>query len=215
MNLKLPGLSVFALCFIASAFARSSKQDVLAPSTQILVVTTSDWNAVEGTLQRYERVRSSKGWKRVGSSIPVVVGKTGLAWGAGLASSDGAGVRGFSDPVKKEGDGKAPAGVFRLSTTFGYAAEKQSGWRMPYTSLTSTVECVDDASSKFYNRVVDNQTVKPDWNSSEHMLRPDELYGWGLVVDHNADPVTPGSGSCIFAHLARPGPGDRGLHGYG
>ena len=48
-------------------------------------------------------------------------------------------------------------------------------------------------------------TVTVDWNSSEHMLR-EEVYRWGLVVDHNADPVTPGAGSCIFMHIWR-GPG--------
>ena len=72
---------------------------------------------------------------------------------------------------------------------------------MPYVNLTPTVECVDDASSKFYNRVVDRSTVSPDWNSSEHMLYSNGQYRWGLVVGHNTDPVTPGAGSCIFMHI--------------
>jgi D-alanyl-D-alanine dipeptidase len=72
---------------------------------------------------------------------------------------------------------------------------------MPYLNLTSSVECVDDARSKFYNRVLDRASVSPDWNSSEQMLRPDGLYRWGLVVDHNAEPVTAGAGSCIFLHI--------------
>jgi D-alanyl-D-alanine dipeptidase len=33
------------------------------------------------------------------------------------------------------------------------------------------------------------------------MLRPDGLYRWGLVVDHNAEPVIAGGGSCIFMHI--------------
>jgi D-alanyl-D-alanine dipeptidase len=53
---------------------------------------------------------------------------------------------------------------------------------------------------------VDRTTVSPDWNSSEHMLRSDDLYRWGVVVDHNADPPRPGAGSCIFLHIWR-GPG--------
>jgi D-alanyl-D-alanine dipeptidase len=82
---------------------------------------------------------------------------------------------------------------------------------MPYVSLTPSVECVDDASSKFYNRVLDRATVTPDWNSSEHMLRPDGLYRWGLVADHNTDPSTPGTGSCIFMHIwMGPGQGTTG-----
>src|SRR5260370_18579336 len=38
------------------------------------------------------------------------------------------------------------------------------------------------------------------------MLRPDELYRWAILVDHNATPPTPGGGSCIFLHIWR-GPG--------
>jgi D-alanyl-D-alanine dipeptidase len=130
-----------------------------------------------------------------------VVGKNGLGWGAGLVPTDTLATRGTLDPVKKEGDGKSPAGVFRLGTAFGYAAQEQTGWRMPYVNLTQSVECVDDPGSKFYNRVVDRAAVSPDWNSSEHMLLSDGLYRWGIVVDHNANPVTPGSGSCVFMHI--------------
>lgn len=205
-DLKLLGNCLLALVLVSSAFARSGRQDVLAPSTQILVVTTSDWNSVEGSLQRYDRSQATKGWKKVGDLITIVVGKTGLAWGAGVEPSNDTSVRATSDPVKKEGDGKAPAGIFHLSSAFGYAGLAQPGWRMPYISLTPSVECVDDPASKSYNRVVDNRTVTRDWNSSERMLRQDELYRWGLVVDHNADPVTPGWGSCIFMHIWR-GPG--------
>ncbi len=74
---------------------------------------------------------------------------------------------------------------------------------MPYVSLMPSVECVDDVSSKFYNQVVDRSTVTPDWNSSEHMLRSDELYRWGVIVDHNSHPAQPGAGSCIFMHIWR------------
>src|SRR5205085_5519375 len=105
---------------------------------------------------------------------------SGLGWGLGMRS-----VRAASGPIKKEGDGRAPAGIFRLSDTFGYAATQPAAWKMPYIALTPSVECVDDARSKFYNRIVDRSTVSPDWNSSEHMLLSDERYRSGIVVDHN------------------------------
>lgn len=188
-----------AICMVSLAPAQGREPAALHASTQILVVTASDWNGVDGRMQAYERPRADKKWKAVGAPIPVVVGKNGLGWGVGVASD--AGRRAASGPIKQEGDGKSPAGVFRISTAFGYAAQEPSGWKMPYLSLTPTVECVDDARSKFYNRVLDRATVTPDWKSSEQMLRPDGLYRWGLVVDHNTDPVTPGSGSCIFLHI--------------
>ena len=202
-KLKLLFTCMVAFCFVSAASARSPKQDALGPSTQILVVTTSDWNGVEGVLQRYERSQTKKKWKAVGAQIQAVVGKNGLGWGVGLPPTNDAAIRGVQDPVKKEGDGKAPAGIFHLSTAFGYAAQQPAGWRMPYLNLTQSVECVDDTASKSYNRVVNNTKVSPDWNSSEHMLRSDELYRSGFVVDHNSDPVTPGSGSCIFMHIWR------------
>ena len=195
-------LSRFAFAFLLAVTAHGQRSDPLKSSTQLLVVTTSGWNAVEGRLQRYEHSSLHNKWKAVGEAVTVVVGKNGLGWGAGVVPAD---VQ-PGNPIKKEGDGKAPAGVFRLSTAFGYAPGPQSGWTMPYVPLTPSVECVDDTTSKFYNRVLDRSTVAPDWNSSEHMRRNDELYRWGIVVDHNSDPVKVGGGSCIFMHIWR-GPG--------
>ena len=195
-----------ATCLTAQAqTAPAHDSSTFPPATQMVVVTTTSWNAVDGRLQRYERESSSKKWKAVGNPFAVVVGKTGLAWGAGITPISKS-LESGSDPIKKEGDGRAPAGVFRLSTAFGYASQEQSGWKMPYVPLTASVECVDDSNSKFYNRVVDRGSVAADWNSSEHMLRPDELYRWGIVVDHNSGPARPGGGSCIFMHIWR-GPG--------
>ncbi|HLY97777.1 MAG TPA: hypothetical protein VKT33_01805 [Candidatus Angelobacter sp.] len=184
------------------AFAQQATP--LASSAQLIVVTTSDWNAAEARLQRFER-SGHRPWKALGNPVTVVVGKNGLGWGAGIIPLEQLPTS-ADDPVKKEGDGRAPAGIFHLSTAFGYAPKNNYAWNMPYVSLSQSVECVDDTSSKFYNRIVDRGTVAPDWNSSEHMLRDDELYRWGIVVDHNSSPVKAGSGSCIFLHIWR-GPG--------
>ena len=177
----------------------------MSQCTELIVVTTPDWNSSQGTLRRYARANIRMPWKQVGEPITVVVGKNGLAWGKGAIRVDAQGAQ-PSDPLKKEGDERAPAGVFRLSKGFGYAVQEQPGWKMPYVSLTSSVECVDDAASRFYNQIVDRSTVTPDWNSSEHMLRPDDLYRWGVLVEHNSSPVEAGAGSCIFMHIWR-GPG--------
>ena len=199
MKIKWLFCCMVALCLATAA--QSKEPAALRSSSQILVVTTADWNAVTGTLQAYERPQAHKKWKVVGDPVPIVVGKKGLGWGAGLASASDIGTHGADNPVKYEGDGKSPAGIFRLSTAFGYAAQKPQGWKMPYVILTPSMECVDDAHSKFYTRVLDRASVTPDWNSSEQMLLSDEEYKWGLVVDHNTAPVTPGTGSCIFLHI--------------
>ena len=66
------------LCAASLVQAERKQPDALHTSTQILVVTTQDWNGVEGTLQVYERPKARKRWKAVGDPIPVVVGKNGL-----------------------------------------------------------------------------------------------------------------------------------------
>ncbi len=186
-----------------SAVAKSV--DPFASSTQMIVVTTPSWDAVDGKMQRYERRSTHESWQPVGDSIAIVVGKHGLGWGAGVAPGDSG--RSTSDPVKKEGDGKSPAGVFQLGTAFGYAPEALSGSQLPYLQLTPSIECVDDVNSKFYNRVVDRSKVAADWKSSEHMRETGEAYRLGILVDHNdiAGPSSKsparGAGSCIFLHI--------------
>lgn len=205
MKLSQFALFLFASCACVFLNAQTTHLIELDSSTQALVVTTPDWNSIEGKLQRYERPNVHRPWKPVGESITVVVGKGGLGWDKHsplLGTADGTSGR-AAGPIKKEGDGRAPAGIFSLTTAFGYAAERASSWKMPYLNLTSSTECVDDVSSKFYNRVVDRSTVAPDWSSSEHMLRPDVLYRWGIVVAYNSSPPQPGEGSCIFLHIWR------------
>jgi len=79
---------------------------------------------------------------------------------------------------------------------------------MPYVSLTPAIQCVDDEKSKFYNTLVDTETISADWGSHENekMRRADDLYRWGILVDHNANPPVADGGSCIFMHIWR-GPG--------
>jgi D-alanyl-D-alanine dipeptidase len=105
--------------------------------------------------------------------------------------------------MKKEGDGRAPAGVFTLGSVYGYAAEPPEGTRAPYVQVTDTWRCVDDIASTRYNEVFDSAGVTPDWSSAEDMLRDDALYTRVVVVEHNTHPVQPGSGSCIFLHVWR------------
>ena len=181
-----------------------------ASSRQLVLVTTPDWAATMGTLRRFER-RDGE-WAAVGEPVEVVVGRSGLGWGRGLHDAPAEG------PAKAEGDGRAPAGAFRLSAAFGYAPSEPTG--LPYVWAAPGVQCVDDVGSGAYNLVLDRAAVADaDWRSHEEMRRPDALYRIGVVVAHNgagvsadlvpgasgAAPVA-GGGSCIFLHVWR-GPG--------
>lgn len=199
------------ICLIAAVLlltmAEAKEPRAFSSSTEMIVVTTNSWDSPQGTLRRYERERPRNPWQPVGEPIIVMVGKNGLGWGTGALKPPARDTHDSmnNDPVKKEGDGKAPAGVFHLSKAFGYAPREQPGWKMPYVSLTPTIECVDDEKSKFYNTLVDTTTISPDWGSHENekMRRSDDLYRWGILVDHNANPPAPGGGSCIFMHIWR------------
>jgi L,D-peptidoglycan transpeptidase YkuD (ErfK/YbiS/YcfS/YnhG family) len=189
----------FLIAAAAPALAQSDPQP-LSNARQLIVVTTPDWNAVEGRLQRYQRSKPGQHWNAIGDPLTIVVGKKGTAWGRGILPPPGP--ISLQDPVKKEGDGKSPAGAFRLTSAFGYAPQPQPGWKMSYIPLTPTVECVDDSNSQYYNRIVDRSTIAaPDWHSSEHMASEGTAYVWGAVIDQNPTPSTAYGGSCVFLHV--------------
>ncbi|MBS1789421.1 MAG: L,D-transpeptidase family protein [Acidobacteria bacterium] len=174
---------------------------MLAQSQQLVLVVSKDWNAVDGELRQYERASNGQAWLPKFNRFAVVVGRNGMAWGKGL-HGDPATLAEPGDPIKKEGDGRAPAGIFKLSSSFGYAPKENNGLvKLPYFQATTMSECVDDVRSRYYNRLVQRDKIaKPDWKSAEQMRRNDELYRWGVVVDHNADKPEAGAGSCIFLH---------------
>jgi len=161
---------------------------------QLLVVITEDWDNYKGTLYAYKK--QNQKWI-LQFSNPVVIGKKGIGMGDGIfpLSIDNA-------PVKKEGDLKSPAGIFKIGTAFGYASYEQAKWiNNAYIKASDTLICVDDVHSKHYNKLVKNDTAKKDWNSFEYMHRKDDCYKWGLFINHNAGKSIEGNGSCIFMHI--------------
>jgi len=177
-------------------FAQEGVKSPLASSRQLLLVVTKSWSVAEGTLQQFES--KNKTWQPVGAPVRVVVGRKGLGWGRGLHAEQT-----NSTPQKKEGDGKSPAGIFRLSSAFGYATSAEMKLlKLPYAQCTTTLECVDDVNSIRYNSIADARAIeRPDWKSSEQMLMKDDEYRLGIFVDHNVAPPAPGGGSCIFLHI--------------
>lgn len=191
----LPAILLAALLAIGS----HAQTQPLRGSTELIVVTTPGWDAVEGRLQRYERTTAADAWKPVGEQVTIVVGRRGMAWGRGLAPTDD--LRQPHDPVKQEGDGRSPAGVFPLTSVFGYADHAPTAWKMPYIAVTASVECVDDSASLYYNRVLDRASVTPDWHSSEKMAEAGDAYRWGAIIAQNPGPSVPHGGSCVFLHI--------------
>lgn len=165
---------------------------------QMVLVTPADWNATQAQLRRFER--DDDGWHQVGDAVPVVLGRAGSGWGVGLNAARSAG------PVKHEGDGRAPAGVFAIGIAFGYADRVPTG--LDYRAMTTNDWCIDVPASSYYNRIVDRSVVKAPLldQSSEPMRRDlhldgDQRYREGFVIEHNVDGAVRRGGSCIFAHL--------------
>ncbi|WP_153145793.1 L,D-transpeptidase [Dechloromonas sp. H13] len=169
-----------------------------AASRQLLVVVAAHWESRAGRLRRFARAGVDGGWQPVGDALAVSLGRAGLAWGRGLHPPvAGAG------PLKREGDGRSPAGVFAITALFGDADSPLARTaKLPYLAASAALKAVDDPASAHYNRIVDlSSLAQPDWTSCEDMLRADGRYAIGAVVAHNADPPLPGAGSCIFLHV--------------
>jgi L,D-peptidoglycan transpeptidase YkuD (ErfK/YbiS/YcfS/YnhG family) len=167
---------------------------------QLVLVTTADWNSDHGTLRSYSRTDGGD-WHPTGAPFPVVIGRAGAAWGIGLHDVP----QGSDGPVKQEGDGRSPAGVFAIGEAFGYAQSVDTA--LPYVAMQASDYCVDVSGSPLYNRIVDANEVGADAvkDSTEPMRRDlhadgDQRYRQGFVIEHNPQ-GKPAAGSCIFAHL--------------
>jgi len=177
-----------------------ASSDVAMPwhdAQQMVLVITPQWSSTQGVMRAYARVDGS--WREVGPANAVVIGHAGAGWGLGLhpAQSDG--------PDKKEGDGRSPAGVFRIGTAFGYAASANTALR--YRALRDSDWCIDVSGSPHYNRIVDAEQVGAAAvaGATEPMRRDlhfhgDQGYRIGFVIEHNWQQA-PMGGSCIFGHL--------------
>jgi L,D-peptidoglycan transpeptidase YkuD (ErfK/YbiS/YcfS/YnhG family) len=176
---------------------RASRELPWSTSRQLVLVVTPDWNISHGVLRTY--ARDTGEWRNTGTSVPVVIGRNGAAWGLGLHSARTEG------PIKREGDGRSPAGVFAIGTAFGYAPAENLA--LPYRALTADDYCIDVSTSPLYNRIVAARDAGAAAvaGSTEPMRRDihfdgDDAYKVGFVIEHNPN-GTPDAGSCIFAHL--------------
>jgi len=166
---------------------------------QLVVVIPADWQQPTATMTRFEK--RWFGWRQIGTAVPVVIGKNGSGWGLGLHTDPA-----DNNPIKQEGDGRAPAGLFDIGIAFG-AAEALTT-RLDYIAMDQDDWCIDVPASPLYNRIVDRKDVGDAAiaGSTEPMRRDihsgDDLYHTGFVIEHNRT-ATANGGSCIFAHRWR------------
>jgi len=183
----------------ATAPAHEASSPIESTKTQLVTVVADDWNRFRTTLRRYERSPGGP-WQPVGPPIDSVIGREGYGWGRGVHGSGAP--AGRPGPIKREGDGRSPAGVFDIGTAYGYDATPE-GVSLPYVQATPELRRVDDPTSRHYNRIVSTEDSYVDWKSAEHIRRQDALYAIAIVVEHNTRETEPGAGSCIFIHVWR------------
>jgi len=183
---KLRTLTLFMLL----APLLSAQITLPSDTKQLLIVTSKTLKTPTATLQAYEKVAGK--WKKVFQTIQVNLGRNGLGWENKTL------IKNSKEVLKYEGDGKAPAGLFKLSGFFGY---KSQDFNFPYQRLSTEDICVDDVSSKQYNKILRTKDVST-YKSYEKMKRHDNLYELGIFVDYNIK-AQKKRGSCIFLHIQR------------
>jgi len=165
-----------------------SIQIFLYSSEQIILVVSNSLKSQKAILSCFED------GKKVFDPFEVNIGKNGLGWGIGNLELS----HESSQPLKYEGDKKAPIGIFSLESIFGY--QKDLNLKMPYLHATKELICVDDSDSIYYNQIINIEKEKP--NSFEYMRRDDTQYELGVVVAHNKNQIKK-RGSCIFLHVQK------------
>jgi L,D-peptidoglycan transpeptidase YkuD (ErfK/YbiS/YcfS/YnhG family) len=186
-------LALLALSLSAYAF------ELPRSSTQCIVGIAENWNSSHATLQFHQKTKGQ--WQPVGPSIPARLGKSGLAWGLGLHPTPSGAT------LKKEGDWKAPAGVFTLGGAWGYAPNIKRHTKLPYRRVTPRDLWIEDPQHTAYNRhLILPHNPQSAWEKKQQMKQTDPAHALKLFIDHNAPPkVTPGMGSSIFFHIWRSG----------
>ena len=160
-------------------------------ATRLVIITVPDMNSVKATMHTFTRKSlASANWERSGLPEPAVVGAAGIGWGQTFAS-----YAKKDEALKREGDRKTPAGIFRLGPTFGFEMQKIAGYLrlQPGKSF-----CVDDPGSVQYGKIVEKAAAKGAKSGEDMAAIPS--YKRGIVVNY---PALRGAraGSCIFVHV--------------
>ena len=161
----------FLLTQLASAQLRHDTKQV------IIGITNGD-NSSHVTLSMFEKKGNQ--WVQVDKAWKGRIGRKGLAWGLGIHPAQ----KGLT---KKEGDGRAPAGIFNIGGAYGYATTIKKNKLLPYRKITTKDLWVEDSKSPYYNLhiILKNQPSTP-WQLKAQMRQNDYAHSLKLFISHNA-----------------------------
>ena len=192
-------MSRISRILLAMVLAASTARgfELPADSTQCVVGVADSWDSSHATLSFYEK--RSGAWERIGDAWPARLGRDGLVWGLGMHPlPSGA-------STKREGDWRAPAGVFHIGGVWGVAASVRKHPQLFYRQVTSRDLWIEDPTSPDYNRnvLLDHEPASA-WEKKQQMKQDDPAHVLQLFIAHNAPPkVVANAGSSIFFHVWR------------
>lgn len=195
---KLLLLLVACLWLLQTAVAA-----VPADCTQAIIGIADGWNSSQVTLSVVEK--NSKGeWVRVLGPYQGRLGRNGLIWGLGLHNN----ARGAS--IKKEGDGRSPAGVFDIGGLWvTHKTPVKHHRNIPYVKVgPNDLWITNTKDPRYYNRHVRlDHPAKTEWELKEQMRQTDYPHSIKMLICHNTHErkggVQVGRGSSIFFHIWR------------
>ena len=181
-----------ALAVLPSFALAQSCPEPLASARRLVLVTTDAMSSKVAQMQRFERAAPGQPWQPAGAAVPALIGRNGMAWAHAFRAMAKSG-----EPIKVDGDKRAPAGFYRIGASFGFGAST----RPNYMRINDGMTCVDDTNSSAYNTITSR--AKVGWKvHGENMWRV-PAYRNGLLVDYPTD-AKARAGSCIFIHVRLP-----------
>jgi L,D-peptidoglycan transpeptidase YkuD (ErfK/YbiS/YcfS/YnhG family) len=181
----------------------------LGSSRQVVIVTTSGWSTIHGTIEAWQ-LGSDNVWRRVMAPYNANIG-----------------INGWVDGTRRvQGDHRTPTGIYRLRQAFGRSPDPGSG--LGYHRLTTANYWAgDQRDPKTYNIFQFSHPATAIWRTSqsEHLYDIQPAYQYVLPIDWNlaggvhrasdgqyvaTTPANVRLGSAIFLHCY----GTTGPHGY-
>ncbi|VVM05066.1 hypothetical protein MAMC_00387 [Methylacidimicrobium cyclopophantes] len=163
---------------------------------QRVIVLVEGADCWQGRLSRWKRVVPGGSWVQDGGPISVLLGRNGVAWGIGLHPQQ-------PGLQKEEGDGRTPAGRFRIGLVLGTAPALPLGTKwLLYHRKSDHDAWIENPDLPQYNHLVTipNGAPFPDWFPAERLRIEDPVLEWMIFVEHNYPESRPGAGSAVFLH---------------
>jgi L,D-peptidoglycan transpeptidase YkuD (ErfK/YbiS/YcfS/YnhG family) len=164
----------------------------LTGARRLVLVTAETMNTKVATMRLFERATPVAPWRAVGRPEPAMIGRAGMAWSHFFRQ-----LARPREPIKVDGDQRAPAGIYSIGRSFGTVASSRAN----HLQVTPDTVCVDDPGSPAYNTIASRARLGPKVRA-ENMSRTLPMYRRGLLVDYPTD-ADRRAGSCIFIHVWR------------